>query len=146
MKDTYLHVLLITASALHRERSRKQFQKLNLSDGQPKVLSVLLAMEGCLQKDLAKECHVKPATMTSLLKNMERNELIVKKKELVSGGKRAYRIFFTEKGRKMGERVNSIVEKMEEESFSGFSEEEREQFLDLFSRVVKNLKELEKDV
>ena len=145
MKDNYLHVLLITASALHRDRSRKQFQKLNLSDGQPKVLSVLLAMEGCLQKDLAEACHVKAATMTSLLKNMERNELIIKKKEFVSGGKRAYRIFFTEKGRKLAKKVNCIVGKIEEESFLGFSNKEREQFLELFSRVAKNLKGLEEN-
>lgn len=146
MKDIYLHVLLITASSLHRDRSRKQFQKLNLSEGQPKVLSILLAMEGCLQKELAEECHVKEATMTSLLQNMEKNDLILKRKDLVSGGKRAYRIFFTEKGRKMAQKVNNIVGKIEEESFKGFTNEEKEQFLGLFSRVVKNLNGSEKDV
>lgn len=146
MKDIYLHVLLITASSLHRDRSRKQFQKLNLSEGQPKVLSILLAMEGCLQKELAEECHVKAATMTSLLQNMEKNDLILKRKDLVSGGKRAYRIFFTEKGKKMAKKVNDIVGKIEEESFKGFTNEEKEQFLGLFSRVVKNLNGSEKDV
>ena len=146
MNNKYLHVLLITASALHRDKSRKQFQKLNLSEGQPKVLSILLSMEGCLQKELAGKCHVKAATMTSLLQNMERDDLIEKRKDLVSGGKRAYRIFFTEKGRRLAHKVNGIVGKLEEDSFRGFSDGEKEQFLELFSRVVKNLEGLEKNV
>lgn len=140
MKDKYLHVLMIEASVLHKDKCRKQFQKLNLSDGQPKVLSILLAMEGCLQKELADECHVTPATMTSLLQNMEKNNLITKKRELVSGGKRAYRVFFTEKGKEMAEKVNEIVSEIEKQSFEGFTDDEKETFLELFSRIKVNLK------
>lgn len=146
MKERYFHILLIGASALHCNRRRKQFNEMDLSEGQPKVLANLLVMEGCIQKDLAEVCHVKSATMTSLLQKMERDDLIFKKKELVSGGKRAYRIFLTEKGREKAEKANAIIEKIEEECFLGFSEEEKEQFLKLFSRVTKNLKKLENDV
>lgn len=146
MKEKYLHILLITASSLHCSRRRKQFNEIDLSEGQPKVLANLLIMEGCIQKDLAEVCHVKSATMTSLLQKMEKDDLIFKKREFVSGGKRAYRIFLTEKGREKAKKANDIIEKLEEECFSDFSKEDKEQFLNLFSRVTQNLKKLENDV
>ncbi len=146
MKEKYLHILLIRASSFHCSRRRRQFSEIDLSEGQPKVLANLLTMEGCIQKDLAEVCNVKSATMTSLLQKMERDDLIYKKKEFVSGGKRAYRIFLTEKGKEKAKKANDIIEKLEEECFLGFSKEEREEFLSLFSRVTDNLMKLEKDV
>lgn len=146
MKEKYLHILLIGASSLHCNRRRRQFNEIGLSEGQPKVLANLLTMEGCIQKDLAEECHVKTATMTSLLQKMERDGLIYKKKEFVSGGKRAYRIFLTEKGSEKAKKADDIIEKLEEECFEGFSKDEREKFLSLFSRVKDNLMKQEKNI
>lgn len=137
----YLHVLLIRASAAHKKYSRQSFQNLGLSDGQPKVLSILRGMEGCSQKELAKACHVEPATMTSLLKNMEQSDLIRKERQQLSGGKRAYGIFFTEHGQKMSDEVMQIVADLEEVSFADFSEEEKKEFLRLFTKLTENLEQ-----
>ena len=48
-----LHVILSNASMVHRRICRQEFAKLNLSDGQPKVLANLLGNEGIVQKALA---------------------------------------------------------------------------------------------
>ncbi len=141
MSENYLHVMLISASAAHKKRSRQRFQELNLTEGQPKVLSILLGMEGCQQKELAGACHVEPATMTALLKNMEQSQLIYKERVALPGGKRAYQIYLTEQGKQRAEEVCSIVEEQERVAFQSFSEEERETFLELFSRVTENLQE-----
>ncbi len=138
MNRRYFHALLISISAEHRKRSRQYFQTLELTEGQPKVLSILREMEGCLQKELAEACHVEPATMTSLLKNMEQRGLIVKERQLVSG-KRAYRIYFTEHGRILADKVWEAVWELEDISFAGFSAEEKEQFLQMFHRIQDNL-------
>ena len=79
--------------------------------------------------------------MTVLLKNMEKKGLIRREKVLVSGGKRAFQIFLTEKGREMSDKVYAHVEELEEISFSGFSDEERLMLFDLLGRVTKNLSE-----
>lgn len=123
---------------MHRKKSRQYFQELELTDGQPKVLSILSKMEGCVQKELAEACRVEPATMTSLLKNMEQTNLIVKEKKQISG-KRAYGIYLTDEGRALADKVEDIVVKMEQVSFAGFTPEEREQFLELFTRIYQNL-------
>ena len=86
----------------------QEFQKLNITTGQPKVLSILSQKEGYLQKDLAERCHVEPATMTSILKKMEEKELIYKKSESVSGGKRAYAIYLTEQGRALASASSAV--------------------------------------
>lgn len=136
---TRLHLELIRASYLHKRACRQAFQELSLSEGQPKVLSTLMKKEGYLQKDLAKMCRVEPATMTSLLKKMTANRLIIKESVHVSGGKRAYGIYLSDEGRAKGKRIEEIVDTLEEVSFKGFSEEEKEQLLSYLGRVSENL-------
>ncbi|MBQ7776763.1 MAG: MarR family transcriptional regulator [Lachnospiraceae bacterium] len=138
MSKKHLHVLLIRTFAAHKKKSRQRFQDLGLTEGQPKVLSILCGMEGCLQKELAEACRVEPATMTSLLKNMEQKGLIYKEKLQVAG-KRAYAIYLTESGKVQANKVLKIVEELEEVSFKGFTSEEKKQFLELFERVKDNL-------
>lgn len=134
-----LLVSLVGASAAHEKSCWAEFQKLDLSPGQPKVLSRLRYQEGYLQKELAAVCHVEPATMAVLLANMEKRQLIRKETTHVSGGKRAYRIFLTEQGRSMAERVDAIVDVIEERCYQGFTEVEKEQFIALLDRVMQNL-------
>ncbi len=134
-----IFLTLMAAYAAHAKRSNDYYQTLDLTTGQPKVLYVLHKEEGFLQKDLAKVCKVEPPSMTVLLKNMEKKELIRREKVLVSGGKRAYRIYLTEKGRELAEKVDTNVEELEDISFQGFTEEERLVLLDLLERVTDNL-------
>ena len=91
----HLHEALIGCYTAHKRYCVQQFQNLNLTTGQPKVLYILLNNEGYLQKELAQRCHVEPATMTSLLNNMIKKGLIYKNIVYVSGGKRAYAIYLT---------------------------------------------------
>lgn len=138
---TPLHVALIGASSLHKKRSRDAFQAIGLSDGQPKVLAHLLAEEGLLQRELASLCMVEPATMTVLLRKMATDGLIWKDSVRVQG-KRAYRIYLTDKGRSQGEKAMQMVANLENESFRGFSEEEKDQVVNLLLRVFENLRDM----
>ena len=134
-----LHVALINSYSAHKKRSFQKFQKLDLTTGQPKILSILYREEGYLQKDLAKRAHVEPATMTSLLNNMEKKGLIYKEVAYVSGGKRANAVYLTEKGREISIKVNKIVDDMEEISYQGFSDTEKELLINLLDRIQSNL-------
>ena len=134
-----LIVSLLSASAAHQKSCWAGFRELDLSPGQPKVLSRLRYQEGYLQKELAALCYVEPATMVVLLSNMEKRGLIRKEVDHVSGGKRAFRIFLTEEGRCLAEKVDCVVEEMEEKGFAGFSEEEKDQLISLLGRLTDNL-------
>ncbi len=139
VNNNRFHTALIGCSAAHKKCSMQEFQKLDLTTGQPKVLAILSHKEGCLQKDLAAQSHVEPATMTSILNNMSEKGLIYKQKELVSGGKRAYSIYLTEKGHEMALKVNQIVDEMEVISFQGFDDNEKQLLIRLLNRVQSNL-------
>lgn len=137
-----LHLALIGGYSAHKKYSFQKFQQLNLSTGQPKVLSILYQKEGCLQKDLAKRCHVEPATMTSILSNMEKKGLIYKEAVYVSGGKRANAIYMTQHGRDMAEKSNKIIDDIEEISFRGFKDKEKQLLMDLLFRIQSNLEKI----
>ena len=134
-----LIVALLSASAAHQKSCWGGFRALDLSPGQPKVLSRLRFQEGYLQKELAALCHVEPATMVVLLSNMEKKGMIRKEVDHVSGGKRAFRIYLTEEGRRLADQVDRVVEEIEEKSFAGFSEEEKDQLVTLLGRMTENL-------
>ncbi len=137
--ENRFHRLLICASAAHKKYCRQRFLELDLTEGQPKVLAVLSAVGNCLQKELAEACRVEPATMTSLITKMEEKGLIEREREMVSGGKRAYRILLTEEGKLVAAEVKEIIHAAEQQCFEGFTQEERELFLNAFSRVAENL-------
>jgi DNA-binding MarR family transcriptional regulator len=136
---TRLHTALIRASLAHRRLCRAAFQGENLSDGQPKVLAILLGTGEILQKDLAVRCGIEPASMTQLLKKMVRDGLIEKKATHVSGGKRAFLVALTPRGREMGERALKIVDEAEKISFEGFTEAEKETLVELLMKMTRNL-------
>ena len=137
-----LHVALIAASAAHRKRSFGEFARLGLTEGQPKVLAHLLGEEGLSQKELACRCGVEPATMTALLRRMGERGLIRKEQVRLPGGKRAFQVYLTPRGREAGQQAMEVIRRLEEESFRGFSREEREQLLSLLERVTGNLGEV----
>lgn len=134
-----LHTALIGCYHAHKKQCFSEFQKLNLSTGQPKVLSLLFENEGYLQKDLAERCLVEPATMTSLLGKLEKDGLIYKKTVYVSGNKRAFAVYLTDKGREIAAKINKIVDDIEEKSFKNFSEREKQLLIGFLNRIRYNL-------
>lgn len=133
------HLELLALANAHKKYSMQKFSQLNLSTGQPKVLSILLQQEGYLQKDLAKRCHIEPATLTTILKNMEMKNLIYKVQKTVSGGKKAYSIHLTPHGKEIALKVEDIVVAAEKISFQGFEEAQKVQMIEWMGKIQKNL-------
>lgn len=134
-----IFLALMDTQKSHWNRSRKGFQELDLSDGQPKVLYILRAIDGCVQKELAKACDIKPSSMTVMLDGLEKKGYVRREETKVSGGKRAFKVCLTKEGREMADKVFWLMETIEEESFEGITEEERLQLFALLRRVKENL-------
>ncbi len=142
MEREKLFWALIKAQSAHAEASRKVFNSLNLTDGQPKILYLLRRIDGCVQKDLAECCGIRQSTLTVLLDKMAARNLIRREKTYVSGMKRAFQVFLTEEGRAKAEELEIEVEKLEEQSYRGFSEEDKDTILRLLAQVEKNMKDM----
>ena len=139
MDKVFFLELMATYNA-HWEEARKGFAGVELSEGIPKVLFTLQNCEGCVQKQLAKECCIKESTLAVMLKRMETLGFIRKDVLRVSGGKRAYGIFLTKEGKHKAEEVNCLVENIDAKCLEGFSAEEKESFYSYMERVRNNLK------
>lgn len=141
MEREKLFWALIKAQSAHAEASRKVFNRLDLTEGHPKILYLLRRNDGYVQKELAEFCGIRQSTLTALLEKLEERNLIRKEKTYVSGMKRAYRIYLTEEGKEKAEELEVEVEKLEAQSYIGFTEEEKDTILELLARVEKNMKE-----
>lgn len=137
MIDINFHnLMMVTQSVLHK----KVFTKLSdtkLSLGQPKILDYLGNHNGCAQKDMAAACQIEPATVTSLLSRMEDNDLIERK--YLNGNKRSQYVYLTKNGEKMQEKVKTIFHELENTAFQGFSEDEKNAFIQQLYRIYCNI-------
>ncbi len=134
-----IFLALLETSAAHANRSREGFQKLDLTDGQPKILYNLAKGDGCIQKELAERCKIKPSTLTVMLAKLEERGFIYRKSLLVSGSKHACQVLLTEKGRDMVKKITDLVDSLEERTLRGFTDTEKRQLLDLLGRAADNL-------
>lgn len=139
MSHEKLFLALLRASAAYAEASRVEFAKLDLTEGQPKVLYTLRRANGIVQKELAEVCKVRQSTLTVLLTKMEKQGYIYKESCYVSGRKHAYQIYLTDEGWKKAEELEVVVEDLEKQGFAGFSEEEKKNLLILLTRVEENM-------
>ena len=121
----------------HRHRANKLFQEIGLSEGQPKVLDFLAAHDGCIQKDLADHCHIKPATVTSVLAGMEKAHLIYRKQN--EEDKRIWNVYLTEEGKIKQKEVRKVFEQIDEICLKDFTEEEKQQVIYLINKMYENL-------
>ena len=134
------HKLLIGTLNAHFKRNQSQFMELGLTPGQPKILERLKEIDGCMQKELAAACEIEPATITSILPAMEKKGLISRESKVYSSGKRSLSVTLTENGHLMERKVAKIINEVEELSFKGFTEEEKNVFLSMLERVYENIK------
>lgn len=115
--------------------SRKEF-----SGSQGRTLHFLLAQtEDVFQKDIEEEYSIRPSTATELLKQMEKNGLIVR--EPVSYDNRLKKIVLTNKALMYKHQVVNDLTMLEETLIKGISEEELKVFFGVIEKMMDNLSE-----
>lgn len=139
MKDN-LFLALLETSTLHALRCREVFQQMNLSEGQPKVLYILLDHPGCIQKQLAEWCGIRQSTLAVMLERMLEKGLIYKERISTPGGKFANQIYLTAKGLRTAQQVEQFIAGLEECSMQNFTPEERTLLLSLLGSAAENLR------
>lgn len=93
--------------------------------------------DGANQKEIARGCHIEPATLTSVLNRMEEKKII--ERRMLHGNRRSLYVFLTDLGKELVLSVETAFLQIEEEAFQGVSEGEKEQFMKIFSRIYFNL-------
>lgn len=136
MEETFHYLLMANQAAFRRE----VFQRLKgsgLTSGQPKILDYLGDHDGASQKEIAKGCHIEPASLTTVLHGMEEKGLIQRRS--LNGDRRTSHIFMTEKGSTLQKQVAEAFALMEERAFAGIAPDERAAFLQTFAKLYANV-------
>lgn len=132
-----IHYLLMSDHFLVQKSLITSIKDSGLTPGQPKILDYLQNHNGCVQKEIAKGCHIEPASITVILKGMESKGYIERK--MLNGDRRSLYVFLTEKGKKYIEYLNEKFDKVENTALKNFSEDEKQQLNDLLMRVYENM-------
>lgn len=141
MEQSY-HYLSMVNQSLFQKQVYSGIHALELTPGQPKILEYLAHFDGSIQKDIAKGCQIEKATLTGILDRMEERDLL--ERRCMDGNRREVHVFLTEKGRKKSEAIQEIFLELEEQVFADVTKEEKASYLDVLSKLHRNLREMEK--
>ncbi len=141
-----LYVLIAEISKLHFLITRDKLEELGLYPGQPALLFSLLKKDGQVQRAVAKNLNISPATMNVTIKRMEKNGLVYRKQD--ENDKRVSRVFICEEGKNICKRLKGVHESIEGEYLNNLSEEEKIIAKRILLQVKENLLQscLEKNI
>jgi len=125
------HVARLFARGLSR-----RIKPLGLTIGTFPALLELWETDGLTQKQLVERLDIEQATMANTLARMERDDLIVRRKDLSDG--RAQRVWLTQRARDL--RLAAVTEAETENisALAGLSEAEQQQFVSLLGKILKS--------
>lgn len=136
MQNT-LHYLLMANHMTFQKQLFANVKSLGLTTGQPKVLDYLQDHDGSSQKEIAKGCHIEPATLTSLLAGMEKKELITR--SMKEGDRRMLYVSLTKKGWKLQAQINAEFSRLEQMAMQNMSEGDKAMLIQLLSQIYENM-------
>lgn len=122
-KKDELGALLGQLIRAHHYRMHIALGKLGLYPGQPHILFLLREKNGRSQAELAEKIGLRAATVTIVIKRMEKAGLVERRAD--PEDLRISRVFLTEQGKSLCQRSKEVVSLLEEECFKNFTTEER---------------------
>lgn len=133
-----LHFLLNSTIRLYYLKTHELLERLGLYPGQPRVLHALWRKNGLSQKEIGKQLNIKPSTVTVMINRMEKAGLVkrVQDKEDL----RVSKIYLEEKAIELKDEIKQVSKNINDETFAGFSEEEKDIINNFLNRMSENLK------
>lgn len=122
--DKPLMHLFVHIGKLLEDRIRSALGEKGIYAGQAKILTTLLKHKKLTQREIAIGLHIKPATVTNLVKKMETSELISRRRD--PNDDRLINVTLTKKGEEAAHFAEEVITQIEAEIRSEFSKEEVE--------------------
>ena len=137
-KQQSLYFLLNTTIRLYYIRTHELLEKIGLYPGQPRVLHALWKEDGLSQKQLGQELNIKPSTVTVMINRMEKAGLVKRMQD--KEDLRVSKVYLEQKGIELKDDISEVGSKVNEMTFAGFSQQEKELMADFLQRITENLK------
>jgi DNA-binding MarR family transcriptional regulator len=142
LEERTSHLLARTCKCL-RIRMHTSLDRIGLYRGQQFALQALWQQEGLTHSELAEWLNVSPATVTNMLKRMEKAGLVERRRD--TEDERVSRVYLTEAGRDIRGAVERTWRELEQQTFAGFSPQELDLFGQFLFRIQENLHRRESD-
>ena len=124
---------------LHRQAVENKIGKTGVHKSQHMILMYLHRKKGEVsQKDIANHFEISPAAVAVSLKKLEVGGYI--QRTSAESDNRYNEITITEKGKEVVEYSRKVFEEVDEKSFEGISNSEREILSGLLDKITNNLK------
>ncbi len=114
--------------------------QIGLHRGQPLLLKALWGEDGRTHTELSERLHVRPATMTNMIKHMERAGFVERRPD--ERDRRVSRVYVTRAGREIQAEVEQVWRSFEVQVFRGLGDENQALLRRLLLQVEENLQEL----
>ena len=121
----------------HHKLTCTMMRRNGLTAGVPPILDYLHDHNGCIQNELSRNCHLEPATITSILTTMERDGLICRAQH--QGNRRSLWVSLTPQGRQMALRMEEIFCQADEQAAENLSPQEIQALRQMLGQVCENL-------
>ncbi len=121
----------------------KRLESHNIGSGQFSFLMRLYHDDGINQESLAHLLGVDKATSARAIKKLMKEGYVRRERDAVD--KRAYKIFLTEKGRKLELTIKNISSELREIILSDFTGEEKHLIATLLKRMVHNISSIKNE-
>ncbi len=125
----------------HMAYMTKELKAYRIGSGQFDFLMVLYRKDGISQENLAKILNVSRATSTRAIQNLEKESYVYRQRD--ENDLRAYRVYLTEKGKKVKDIILKKSIFFVDNLLSDFTPEEKEIFRLLIHKVSLKLHESE---
>lgn len=122
MTDSLLEQLY-SIHTLQQEHIQKRLKKIGLTIQQARTLNYVAAHSGTIQKNVAAYLGKQDATVTNLLKTLEKQEYIIRK--IPDDNERQKKLYLTAKGTTIVKKVQAIFIDLEEQLSTILSEKNK---------------------
>ncbi len=135
--DSSLYIVIGKTSRLMSNRLGKNLSEFNVTAEQWSVLASLWKNDGQTQQDLANAANKNKASITHLIDNLEKRNLVYRQSD--EGDRRNNFIMLTEEGRNLKESLSKIVKKTTKEITSGIDKKDLKTSKKVLKKMIDNL-------
>jgi DNA-binding MarR family transcriptional regulator len=129
--------------AIHRgflQRALQEMRAEGIADIYPATTSLLLHLgeeDGLTLSELARRCDLENSTLTPLVDELERHELVRRVRS--SDDRRVVQVFLTDQGHELEPRLRAMWLQLQDTALAGISAEELTALHAILGRIVANL-------
>jgi len=132
-----LEFILREVGKVHTNKINEVLGQVGLHKGQPMMLRILCRKDGVPQSYLAKKLAIKAATASAMVKRLEKAGYVLRKRD--AEDERVSNVYLTDQGRDLSSQLKAYQKQMEDMTFRGFSEREKDTMRNFLNRVHDNL-------